>query len=174
MSTLRTNYQPSMNAPEDLREGADGRLGYANPAPHSASQPEEFLGSQTLSIALIGPDARRREAVADALSRCAGNEVREFSSYPPGLDDVPRLLEQHHDVIIIDLDSDPEYALDLVESIGANGTATVMVYSAKPDPELLVRCMRAGAREFLTLPLELDIMAEALVRAAARRPWCGP
>ncbi len=39
---------------------------------------------------------------------CAqGNDVREFSSYPPGLDDVPRLLEQHHDVIIIDLDSDP-------------------------------------------------------------------
>jgi pilus assembly protein CpaE len=159
-----------MNAPEDLREGADGRLGYANPAPYSASQPEEFLGGQTLSIALIGPDARRREAVADALSRCAGNEVRVFSSYPPGLDDLPRLLEQHHDVVIIELDSDPEYALDLVESIGVNGTATVMVYSAHPDPELLVRCMRAGAREFLTLPLELDIMAESLVRATARRP----
>ena len=28
-----------------------------------------------------------------------------------------------------------------------------MVYSVKADPELLVRCMRAGAREFLTLPL---------------------
>ena len=50
-----------------------------------------------------------------------GSEVHAFSSYPPSLDDVPRLLEQHHDVIIIDLDSDPEYALDLVESIGAGG-----------------------------------------------------
>jgi len=90
------------------------------------------------------------------------------------LDDVPRLLEQHHDVIIIDLDSDPEYALDLVESIGVNGSATVMVYSAKADPDLLVRCMRAGAREFLTLPLEYGIMAESLVRAAARRPVVRP
>jgi pilus assembly protein CpaE len=83
---------------------------------------------------------------------------------------VPRLLEQHNDVIIIDLDSDPEYALDLVESIGAGGPATVMVYSAKPDPEMLVRCMRAGAREFLTLPLELDILSESLARAGARKP----
>ena len=83
---------------------------------------------------------------------------------------MPRLLEEHHDVIIIDLDSDPEYALELVESIGANGTATVMVYSAKPDPDLLVRCMRSGAREFLTLPLELDVVAESLGRAAARKP----
>ena len=100
--------------------------------------------------------------------------VGAFSSYPPSLDDVPRLLEMHHDVIIIDLDSDPEYALDLVESIGANGSATVMVYSADPDPELLVRCMRAGAREFLTLPLEQGVMAESLVRAAARRPVARP
>jgi pilus assembly protein CpaE len=105
-----------------------------------------------------------------ALARCAGNEVRAFASYPPSLGDMPRLLEEHHDVIIIDLDSDPEFALELVESIGANGTATVMVYSAKADPDLLVRCMRSGAREFLTLPLELDVVAESLGRAAARKP----
>jgi Flp pilus assembly CpaE family ATPase len=60
--------------------------------------------------------------------------------------------------------------LELVESICANGTATVMVYSMKADSELLVRCMRAGAREFLTLPFAQSTMAEALVRASARRP----
>ena len=76
------------------------------------------------------------------------------------------MLEQHHDVIIIDLDSDPEYALELVESIGANGAATVMVYSAKSDPDLLVRCMRAGAREFLTLPFR--------PQALWQRRWCAP
>ena len=87
---------------------------------------------------------------------------------------MPRLLEQHYDVIIIDLDSHPEYALELVESICANGTATVMVYSVKADSELLVRCMRAGAREFLTLPFAQSTMAEALVRASARRPATRP
>ena len=134
------------------------------------AQPAEYLGVDNLSVALIGPDEERREQVALTLSRSAGNNVRAFSSYPPSLDDIPKLLEQHYDVIIIELDSDPEYALDMVEHIGANGAATVMIYSANVDPDMLVRCMRAGAREFLTLPFEPAVMAESLVRAAARRP----
>jgi len=130
----------------------------------------DSLGGNVLSIALIGPDEDRRKAASTALTGCQGGGIREFSSYPPSLDDVPRLLEQHYDVIIIDLDSHPEYALELVESICANGSATVMVYSVKADSELLVRCMRAGAREFLTLTFAQSTMAEALVRASARRP----
>ena len=130
----------------------------------------DSIGSDALSIALIGPDETRRKEAAAALLACDGTEVREYSDYPPGLDDVPRLIEQRNDVIIIDLDSNPEFALELVESICASGTSTVMVYSSKPDPDLLVRCMRAGAREFLTLPFSHSTMAEALVRAAARRP----
>jgi pilus assembly protein CpaE len=44
-----------------------------------------------------------------------------------------------------------------------------MVFSSKADPDLLVRCMRAGAREFLTPPFPHNTMAEALVRAQSRR-----
>src|SRR5208337_3421242 len=73
-------------------------------------------------------------------------------------------------IVIIDLDGDPEFALKLVECISADGFATVMVYSESADPELLVRCMRAGAREFLTLPLEQKVVEEALMRAASRQP----
>jgi Flp pilus assembly CpaE family ATPase len=134
----------------------------------------DSLGSDQLTIALIGPDEGRRKAAATALAACQGGEIREFSTYPPSLDDVPKLLEQRYDVIIIDLDSHPEYALELVESICANGASTVMVYSVKADSELLVRCMRAGAREFLTLPFTQSTVAEALVRASARRPATRP
>lgn len=140
-----------------------------NSSPYLDPQYPDSFGADALSIALISPDDLRRREAANALAGCQGSEVQEFSSYPPGLDDVPKLLEQHHDVIIIDLDSSQEYALELVENIGANTSATVMVYSAKADPDLLVRCMRAGAREFLTLPFDQSAMAEALVRAAARR-----
>ena len=129
----------------------------------------ESIGADALSIALIGPDDLRRKEAATALLKCNGTEVREYSAYPANLDEVPRLLEQRNDVIIIDLDSDPEFALELVESLCANGATTVMVYSSKPDPDLLVRCMRAGAREFLTPPFALNTMAEALVRAQSRR-----
>jgi pilus assembly protein CpaE len=48
-------------------------------------------------------------------------------------------------------------------------SVTVMAYSSRNDPDILVRCMRAGTREFLTEPLSSDILPEALVRAATRR-----
>ena len=133
-------------------------------APPSASN-----GTDALSIALIGPDEQRRKEAASALLLCDGVEVREYSDYPPSLDDVPRLLEGRNDVILVDLDSKPEYALELVESFCAHGSATVMVYSSKPDPDLLVRCMRAGAREFLSPPFAHSTMADALLRASGRR-----
>jgi pilus assembly protein CpaE len=133
-----------------------------------ASGPD-FIGSEALSIALIGPDERRRKEAATALLLCDGVEVREYSAYPVSLDEVPRLVEQRNDVILIDLDSNPEFALELVESICASGSPTVMVYSSKADPAMLVRCMRAGAREFLTPPFEHSSMAEAMVRAQSRR-----
>ena len=163
----------------DNPQGKFSPSGGSNPVNSDTSQYlddqyPDSLGNDVLTIALIGPDEGRRKAAASALAGAQGGDIREFSTYPPSLDDVPKLLEQRYDVIIIDLDSHPEYALELVESICANGTATVMVYSMKADSELLVRCMRAGAREFLTLPFTQSTVAEALVRASARRPTARP
>jgi pilus assembly protein CpaE len=107
---------------------------------------------------LVGPQAR---------------VARELTAYP-SLDDVPRLLESDYDVVIIELDSDAEHALDLVEAICATSSVTVMVYSARADSAMLVRCMRAGAREFLALPIAPGAIEEALVRAMVRRPTTRP
>ena len=134
----------------------------------SAHDPDA-LGAKVLSVALIGPRSsaakrwparllvrRQRDPRVLLLSR-SWTTCR--SCWNPG-----------YDVIIVDLDSDPEHALDLVENICGNSSVTVMVYSASTDSELLVRCMRAGAREFLTQPIAPSTIAEALVRASVRRP----
>jgi pilus assembly protein CpaE len=133
------------------------------------TQETDTLGANVLSVALIGPEEARRREVAVAVNGPQANVVREFRNYPE-LDDVPQLIEEGYNIIIIDLDSNPEQALDLVEHIGAHGSVTVMVYSVSADPELLVRCMRAGAREFLTQPFSQNSLAEAIVRASVRRP----
>ena len=138
------------------------------------SQYPDSLGAESLSIALVGPDDLRRRSAYHALTDIPGCDIKEFSNYPASLDEVPKILEQRFDVLIIDLDSIPEYALELVESFCANGAGTVMVYSAQANPEMLVRCMRAGAREFLTLPFAAGVVAESLVRASARRSAVKP
>jgi Flp pilus assembly CpaE family ATPase len=166
MSNSRTTYQSLVNRNEDS-ESAGGNVSMNSfSSRYSDSQDSEPRTADKLSIALIGPDNERRREVAGALAECPRAEVREFSSYPPALDDVPRLLEQYHDVILVDLDSNPEYAIKLVESICSQNSATVMVYSERAERDMVVRCMRAGAREFLTLPFEENTVPEALGRAA--------
>jgi pilus assembly protein CpaE len=124
-------------------------------------------GAAVLSIALIDPDEQRRKEVAAALTGFQGTTVKEYSSFPPDdFEDSPHLLEHHYDAIIIGLDSDPEYAFDVVESICSRGSITVMVYSAQTQLELAVRFMRAGAREFLTLPLLRADIIGALARVS--------
>lgn len=129
--------------------------------------------SNLVSVALIGPHEMRRRSLASALAVTRFAQVREYSSYPPELKDVPRLLEQNFDAIIIDLEADPEYALELVERIAASSQATIMVYSARVDPALMMRAMRAGAREFLADPIDAGALADALSRAATRKSHPG-
>jgi pilus assembly protein CpaE len=166
------NSQITKRLEGDSAEG--GHFVNSNYSQNPGSQYPDSLGSEPLSIALIGPDDLRRRSAFHALTDCPGCEVKEFSSYPASLDELPKLLENRFDVLIIDLDSSPEYALELVESICANSMATVMVYSAQANPDMLVRCMRSGAREFLTLPFAAGVMVEALVRASARRSAVRP
>jgi pilus assembly protein CpaE len=133
-----------------------------------APKTPDSSGPGLLSVLLIGPDNQRRRAVSEALSSCPIGLIREYTSYPADLDELPRMLEQNCDVVIVDLDGDPEYALQVVESIYAFGAVTVIVCSAKANLELAVRCMRAGAREFLTLPLNPATLADALARISIR------
>jgi pilus assembly protein CpaE len=156
---------------QSLRGAAPASSAYA---PYLESPYPDPFGAERLTIAIVGPDDQRRNALAIAVAGCSGAIVREFHSYPASLDGVPGLLEGNCDVLIIDLDSFPEFALELVEAICARSQKTVMVYSGKSDPELLVRCMRAGVREFLSPPFAHASVAEALVRAAARRPTGRP
>jgi len=129
----------------------------------------DSLSMSALSLILIGPDEKRRTAVARAFMGQNAKIATELSSYPP-LDDLAGLLTDGHDGLIVDLDGNSEQALELIENLcGRNNLLTVIVYSSRSDPELLVRCMRAGAREFLTEPILPGSVGEALVRAAVRR-----
>ncbi|MGD0682713.1 MAG: hypothetical protein ABR990_11765, partial [Terracidiphilus sp.] len=131
-------------------------------------------GTGALSIALIGSDEPRRNAIARVLAECPGVRVQEFSSYPADLNEMFKMLEEHHDVVIVDLEGNPELALNVVESISDDGSRTVMVFSEKANQELVVRCMRAGARELLVLPITATDMADALARVSVRLPGVRP
>jgi len=167
MSTQRVSYETVSNATNRLRElVSEDRSIATNMPPQVVSDPFEGL-----TIALIGPNEVSRNEMARMLVASGASEVHAFSSYPPSLDEMPALLMETHNVVIIELDSNPEFALNLVESVVNAGpvTATIMVYSTKSDSDLLMRCMRAGAREFLVPPFDSNLLVESLKRAVGRQ-----
>jgi len=134
------------------------------------SQDSDSLGGNVLSIALICPSEQRRRLIVSALNSSHAAIVREYSSYPPTLKEMPRMLgEKAFDAVIIDLESDVEYALELVEFVASTTSTTVMVYTSRLDPNVMVRSMRAGAREFLSDPIDSNALSDALMRAGSRR-----
>lgn len=127
-----------------------------------------------LSIAVIGPDESLRTSLLDALSECQVRQILPFLSYPPRVQDVNNFIELRNDIVMIELDSDHDYAVEIIRAVCAGGNSTVMVYSRMPGSEvphsdLLMRCIRLGAREFLNPPFAGKELQEALERATLRQ-----
>ncbi len=121
---------------------------------NNAQSPQaEKSASKGMAVALIGPNDAHRQIVARALASSQGRKVHEFIDYPAALNDLPGMVEQNFDVVLVDVDTDESYALQIIEKLAEIGQP-VMAYSARSDQELLMSCMRAGARDFLPLPTE--------------------
>jgi pilus assembly protein CpaE len=121
------------------------------------------------SVVLISPDETGRRNLQRALEAQRATILREFTAYP-SYAHLPALLDSDADAFVVEMDSEPDIAMDLVEAVCTRKpSATVMVYSASPNGDHMVRSMRAGAREFLTGVISPAELREALVRAGARR-----
>ncbi|MCL5263232.1 MAG: AAA family ATPase [Acidobacteria bacterium] len=135
----------------------------------SGGHAPQTLRAHALSIVIMSPEEDRRREIAAAMNALPPQNVKECPAYPEG-DFLENLLREDYDVIMIDLDGNPSHALYLLETICSRSNATVMVFSESTDSDLLVQCMRAGAREFLRLPVEQAALEPAMMRAFARRP----
>src|ERR1035441_797890 len=96
----------------------------------------DSLSDNPLRIAVISPNADRRDAAISALDRFPNGRIREYVTCPPDVEAVAQVLMEDFDVVIIDLDSDPEYALELVENICADGSTNVIAYSENTEQEI--------------------------------------
>jgi periplasmic protein TonB len=131
----------------------------------------EITGSARMAVAVIGPNAAHRRVVAKALTGSEARTVREFIDYPTKLTDIQRLMEQQHfDVVMIDVDSDQSYSLQVVQKFAALENVMVMVYSRRNDQGLLRSCLEAGARDFLPLPADAIAEAERAISMPPQEP----
>jgi pilus assembly protein CpaE len=85
-----------------------------------------------------------------------------FSSYQ---DAAQRAGECGAQVTVVAIDHEPNQAIDLIgRLIAAKPEAVILPASRHTESSVILRCLRAGAREFLALP----IVADELLRCIAR------
>lgn len=129
----------------------------------------ELQLDRPLSIAVISPDRRRRILATNTFEQCGHVQMREFLDYPPSLEDAAQMLERSFDAVLIDLDANTSFALELVETLCAGRSMVVMVFSERADQDLMLQSMRAGAREFFAIPFAPSSVSRALVWVSNRR-----
>jgi len=124
--------------------------------------------SNVLRLALVDPNDATRDALKKILLGMDSVWLEAECSRYEFFSDV--VTQTHPDIGLIAIDSDPDKALKLVASLGeASPDCAVLVVSSSADGNLILRAMRAGAKEFLTQPLRIEDLATALGRIADRR-----
>lgn len=124
--------------------------------------------SNVLRLAIVDPDDSKREALKNVL---LGMDMiwleAECSRYEFFADVV---AQTNPDIGLVAIDEDPEKGLELVSKLGdATPDCAVLVVSSSSDGNLILRAMRAGAKEFLTEPVRIEDLLSALGRISERR-----
>ncbi|RUL86722.1 AAA family ATPase [Tautonia sociabilis] len=113
-------------------------------------------------LLLVDPDPASRAAVQAAL---AGLGVARVERTCPSYDEVARALDSSIDLVVIVLDTDTDRACGAIRQVATSvPRIPVLPASRSRDGETILKALRAGATEFLPLPVD---PAEA--RAAVER-----
>ena len=126
------------------------------------------LDKVTLRVAILDIDSERRSAAAAVLSQISHVDIREIPTFPQKADDLAEILKDPYDVVLLNADCGQDLAFDFAARLCGDSRINVMAYSSRADMKLAVHLMRAGAREFFTVPFDSAEIAAAMERAASR------
>lgn len=119
--------------------------------------------SNVLRLALVDPDDSSRESLKKML---LGMDTIWLEAECSRYEFFPDVVSQSSpDVGVVSLDGDNEKALALLERMRRESPeCSLLAVSESSDGQLILQSMRAGAKEFLTLPLTLEDLMSALER----------
>jgi len=124
--------------------------------------------SNVLRLAMVDPNDGTREKLKAMLLTIETVWLDADCSRYEFFPDV--VAQTKPDVGVLALDSDPNKTISLVERLSKeNPECVLLVVSGSNDGQLILRAIRAGAREFLTLPLAKEEFESALNRVSLQK-----
>ena len=119
--------------------------------------------TNVLRIALVDPNDDTRESLKSML---LGMDTVWLEADCSRYEFFPDVIEQTApDVGVVSLDSDNDKAIRLVERLDT----VILAASESTDGHLILQTIRAGAREFLTLPMSQEDLSAALGRVSQHK-----
>lgn len=124
--------------------------------------------SNVLRLAIVDPNDGTRNALKNMLLGLDSVWLDAECSRYEFFSDV--VGQTKPDIGVVSLDSNPEKALKLMESLRDSGAeCAILVISNSTDGQLILKAMRAGAKEFLTTPLKMEDLVSALDRISVAK-----
>ncbi|MFZ5828499.1 MAG: AAA family ATPase [Planctomycetota bacterium] len=124
--------------------------------------------SNVLRLAIVDPSDSKREALKNLLLGLDMIWLEAECSRYEFFSDV--VAQTNPDIGVVALDDNPDRALQLVTRLCETApNCAVLVVSSSNDGNLILRALRAGAKEFLTQPLKIEDLLAAIGRITERR-----
>jgi pilus assembly protein CpaE len=121
-----------------------------------------------LRVAVVDPNDATRDALKSMILGLDSVWLEAECSRYEFFGDV--VTQTNPDIGFVALDGNPDKALELVASLAKLApSCAILVTSSSTDGNLILRTMRAGAKEFLTQPLRAEDLATSLQRVSSQR-----
>ena len=128
--------------------------------------------SNVLRLAIVDPNDGARESLKSMLLGMDTIWLEADCSRYEFFTDI--VAQTKPDVAVVALDRDPEAAVALISRISASVPGmSILAASESTEGKLILKAIRAGADEFLTLPMTRDDLTEALDRITQDRFGAG-
>lgn len=131
-----------------------------------------------LKCVVVGPDRELVTQLYDVFRELGGiNVVRDLSQYPHQHELLRMVRSLAPQVLFLGL-SDPERCFEMIATLqGEFPGLQIACFHQEMEPQLLLKLMQQGIREYIAPPFEADAMAEVMIRlrdAAMKNPVISP
>ncbi len=105
-----------------------------------------------IDTVIIDSEDTTRELIKNYLSKV--DDINIVGEFYDAINSYGEIVEMHPNLVIVDISQRPQLTLDVVVKLTKNlRNVKIIVLSYDMDSELVIKSLRAGAREFLVKPL---------------------
>lgn len=121
-------------------------------------------------VLLISPNSLLIKELAPFLEAHLGSDPVKIVHNYPSQDKVGQDVDEAR-LVLLDVTSNREAAVEIMQALARQANAPrVVALFAENDPDLILRCLRAGAAEFLIYPFTADQLEAAFSKLARQQP----